>query len=694
MKRFIITPGRFLRPAFAVRAARIGLLLTGFLACGSAPDPHPERIPVGEVQGRVLPGDSGRAHRSPRIGETVTVRGVVHQILRWRTSSGHAAYGLMLQDLPAEADGDPLTSDGIFVYLGGVPELRRVPQGQHRVAVGEVITLRGVVSERHGQTELSDSTLLAVHKAGDLNRLLPPAVLTLSVSLEETQRILERHEGMRVALMPGAAAVSGSFPNDRNRDMQVWVTPQDNPVLRRENPAARRLFRGAHPLSGVPPEGRLDGHGMRLLLGSLGLFSGERDLDLPALTTGAVFPEPLVGGLQFAFGQYVLQAETAPAVVEGPSPRTWRIPAPEGGAERLRIATYNIENLYDFVDNPFHGCDFPGNSGCPGVREPWDFLPPSDAHYREQLRIVARQIVEDMESPHILLVQEIENQDIGWLTPDGIVFGKTDNADGQLDALQEMILKIEAKGGPRYASAANRNSGDARGITTAFLYRADLFTPVQPSAEHPVLGASPDFGIPGDPLPMAHEVVNPKAFNFLYTGEPDGEMNPCIFSRAVQVFALEDRQGRRLWLLNNHFSAIPGRRVERRTWQARVNARIAQRIMERYPEDGVIVGGDLNMFPRPDDPLDPPSDQLGPLYRAGLFNVADWILERAPENAYSYVFQGDANILDHFFLSPGLASRLVLATYLHLNADHPESFRADLPVRGSDHDPLLIELDW
>lgn len=665
--------------------------------CGQGAGPYPERLPIGAVQGRVEGDVSGLGHRSPLEGETVRVRGVVHQILRWTATAGHELTGVMLQDLPAEADGDPLTSDGLFVYTGGVLDLPVEGQGRQELAVGDVVTLRGVVNERYGQTELVEPVVLSHEGGGDVEALLPAAVLRLSVDLEETRRILERHEGMRVRLEAGAAAVSGSHPNWRNGDFQVWVTPQDNPVLQREQASARRLFRGAHVLSGVPAEQRLAGHGMRLLLGSLGIRGAEAGMRLPPMTTGTVFSDDLTGGLQFSFGEYVLQVDRMPAVRGGPSPRTWRIPAPAGQEERLRIATYNIENLYDFVNNPFHDCDFEGDAGCPGVREPFNYLPESAEHFRGRLRIIARQIVEDLESPDIILVQEIENQDIGRFTPEGVVYGDRDHADGELDALQELIVEIVALGGPVYASAVNRNSADTRGIVVATLYQADRFARIDAEADHPIFGAAPEIDIPGAALPMVAEVANPKSFNYLYTGMPDGDVtDAAIFSRAVQVLGLQETggEGRRIWLLNNHFSAGPGRRVERRTWQARVNARLAQRILELYPEDGVIMGGDLNQFPRPDDPLEPPSDQLGPLYRAGLFNVVDWIMERDPANASSYNFRADANVLDHLFLCPVWRERLVLATYLHINADYPEDFPSEPPLRGSDHDPLLIELDW
>ena len=62
----------------------------------------------------------------------------------------------------------------------------------------------------------------------------------------------------------------------------------------------------------------------------------------------------------------------------------------------------------------------------------------------------------------------------------------------------------------------------------------------------------------------------------------------------------------------------------------------------------VLFGGDLNVFPRPDDPFAPgdalfPSDQLGPLYdEAGMDNLWDELRRRAPASAYTYVFEGQA----------------------------------------------------
>ncbi|MCC5843923.1 MAG: hypothetical protein JJU05_06705 [Verrucomicrobia bacterium] len=669
------------------------LLLPALLAA----EPYPDRLPIGTVQGRVTNADDGLRHRSPLTGETVIIRGVVHQMLRWRASAGHELFGIMVQDLPAEADGDPLSSDGIFVYIGGEINLRTEDQGVSPLELGDIVTLRGVVNERFGQTELSEAVLLERRSGGDVDALLPPTPLELSIDPAETHRILERHEGMRVSLNPGATTVSGSFPNNRNADYQIWITPAENPNLAAPRAAERRLFRGPHPLSGVPEEHRLDGHGMRVVLGSLGLRgrTPEGDQRLPPWKTGTVFPGELTGGIQYSFGNYILQVEHLPEWRGGESPATWHLPVPEGSKDRLRIATYNIENLYDFVDDPFSDVDFHTNPGTGHVRPPFTYLHSSDAEYREQLRIVADQIIHALRAPQILMLQEMENQDIAVLTPDGMVFGTVNDADGELDAVQELILEIVAQGGPVYGSAVNRNAGDLRGIITAFLYCPDTFEPLPAEAGHPVLGENPDLPLNLRPFAMNAEVANPKAFNFYFEAEAPSDLS-SVFSRAVQVFGLREtaESGRILWLLNNHFSARPDQRTERRTLQADVNAAIAATLKKHFPEDGVILGGDLNHYARPDDPFWPPLDQLGSIYNAGMLNTYDWIIERDPANAYSYVFRAHAGTLDHLFLSPNLRERLVWASFLHINADFPDAPAGELPLRGSDHDPLLIELDW
>src|SRR6266508_3789128 len=54
-----------------------------------------------------------------------------------------------------------------------------------------------------------------------------------------------------------------------------------------------------------------------------------------------------------------------PTVTEGGDPEANHAPQAPDRATEYSIADFNVENLYDYRDNPFSGCDFTGNSGCP-----------------------------------------------------------------------------------------------------------------------------------------------------------------------------------------------------------------------------------------------------------------------------------------------------------------------------------------
>ena len=148
--------------------------------------------------------------------------------------------------------------------------------------------------------------------------------------------------------------------------------------------------------------------------------------------------------------------------------------------------------------------------------------------------------------------------------------------------------------------------------------------------------------------------------------------------------------------ISNHFSSTPQNRVGQRREQALYNARIIDALDEARPL--VITAGDFNVFPRPDDPYDPssplyPTDQLAPLYEHGLENLWDVELAEAPEAAYSYVFDGNAQTLDQQFVSPELFELLTEARTAHVNADYPQG-EEETDTRGlSDHDPMVSQYD-
>ncbi|MGA0369223.1 MAG: endonuclease/exonuclease/phosphatase family protein [Kiritimatiellia bacterium] len=664
------------------------------LSCRGA-EPYPDLLPIGLIRGEVPPAGDATQFRARLDQETVVIRGLLYQILCWRSSKGEDIYGGFIQNIAKDADGDPNSSDGIFVYMGRRPVLPADPQGDYHAKVGDLITLRGMVNERYGQTEFSDARVLQVQSGLDVNKLLPPVKLELPDALGDRQRLLEKLEGMRVMLSPGAVAVSGTHPQFRTYDSQLWVIPSDHPAARREDPATRRIYRPAHPLSTHTAK---EGHGKFLVIGSLGLPGKleNRDLFLPPVYAGAVLEDAVTGGIQYSWGEYVLLTEKIPDF-EGYEKPSSQLPKDEkSSAAHLRIAAYNVENLYDFVDDPFDDCDFQDDPGCPGSRFPLNYVPPSPEVFQARIRKLAAQIINDLHAPDILMIQEAEDQDIGRLQSGRMVYTEKNDADGQTDGLQELALEIMEQGGPAYEVLVDRDGADDRGIICAWMVRTERLKPVDPARVPEFFGREVQLPSGIEWLPVSREISNPKAFNAVFTGTPDNasEMT-AVFSRAVQVLLLEDVQtGERIWLQNNHFSSGPDRRIDRRKAQAGMNAELSQMIRALDPGALLIVGGDLNVFPRPDDPLDPPSDQLAALYEADLYNVIDRIMPEDPARAYSYIYQGVAGTLDHFFLSPQAKERLRFAAYLKLNAGAPETFPEFPPQRASDHDPLLIELEW
>ncbi len=668
------------------------LLAVPLVSC-RAQQPYPDVIPIGHVQGKLPEGANPERFRSPLRGEDVTVKGVIHQVLVWKNPDDSSHHGFFLQNLPDDSDGDPASSDGLFVYTGALLQLPYEGHPPYDVRRGDLVVIRGRVNERFNQTELADARVLNVTPGKDLDQALAPVELELPRSWAARQRVMETLEGMRVSFPAGAVTVVGTHPKPRMGDHEVWVVGHDHPVLEQKN-GTPRLFRSAHPLSVVPETISADDiHGDRLLLGSLGIQERMQNLDvrIPDVHAGSRFSGALTGAVHYAYREYRLHPETLPEI----TPATPRMPPLPKAAERdLRIASYNVENLYDFVNDPFDRCDFEGDAGCRGTRFPLNYVPPSEEVYRARLTRMAQQIVLEMASPDILLIQEAEDQDIARMEEGALVYGNENHADGAVDALQELALVIQETGGPVYKVVVDRDGADERGIICAWLYQEERFELLKPADAGSVLRASPGLSEDWEWMPMVKQSSNPKAFNAIYQGAPDSDPGQIgVFSRAVQVLALKDlRSGETVWTLNNHFNSRPDRKVERRRQQAAINAVLTSRILKDQPDALVIAGGDLNVFPRPDDPFDPPSDQLGPLYDAGLINVYDRIVKETPENGYSYIFRGVPNVLDHFFLSPATSERVGFAAYLKLNASAPEAMPDQPPLRASDHDPLLILL--
>jgi predicted extracellular nuclease len=646
----------------------------------------PTVLPIGTVQGSVPDSADGSTFTSPYVNQTVTVQGVVTEL----TFDG-GYHGFYLQNTAAEADADPNSSDGIFVFTSTFTDLKNgyVPQ------VGDDIRLTGKVSEHFDQTELGSATATKVGTG-----VVTPFAADPPDDAADAARYWERREGMQATVATGSVVDSPRHVYASSTDTELYVIAPDNPIALRADPYARRSFRDAHPLDDRP--GTFDdGNGYRILITDEGIKAADPSAQLPAVHTFQTIAAPVTGGVYYDFGSYSVSVATQPVVADGADPSQNDPPQAFDRSQGFSIANVNLDNLYDFRDDPFDGCDFAGNPGCPGVTPPFDYPPASDAEYQQRETEIAHQIVTDLHAPDVIVVAEAEDQDICTVQSWTLVCGTTNDADGKPDVLQELAIHIHQLGGPDYDAANDRDGADARGIVSAFLYRTDRVSILPAAASDPVLGSSPAVQYRGTPLDYDTQVQDPKALNAVLPSDVDvstGHDGTNVFTRAAQVAHFRiappvlGGSPSDVWVIANHFTSGPDTDIGQRREQAAYNAALVQAIQSGDPQAKVMVAGDLNDYPRPDDPIPPsaggPSDQLAPLYDAGLKDLYDTVLANDPSSAYSYVFQGQAQDLDHQFVTPSLFAGLQAVNEAHINSD----WTLDVPgdARGtSDHDPMV-----
>lgn len=690
--------------AYDPSALYTGLATDTFVGLGlpgdeEAEPPAPEVVTIAELQGTGT-GPTSRSPYAPPTGngagQEVTTSGVVTELSLARTSSGGSIWGFWLQTPDGSADADPATSEGVFVFTGSSATV-----DGHTPAVGDALTVTARAGEYFFATQLSsvsdvvvDGTAAAVPSAVEAD---PPA------DAVEAGAYWEALEGMQVRIPAGAVTTAGRSVFPGTADSEIWVIRGDDPLAQRADPYARRVFRDAHPLDAQP--GLFDdGNGQRILVGPQGVKAAAADSTalLPPVRTFSTLDAAAVGAVNYSFEKYRVELTAQPAFTAGADPALNGAPQAPDRATEWSVGNINVENLYDRRDDPTDGCDFTGNAGCTGVSPPFDYVPASDQVYADRLAGLSIQIRQALHAPDVVTVQEAEDQDICSVTEGALTCGGAEAGDGRPDTVQELALRIAADGGPTYAAASDRDGADDRGIHNAFLYRTDRVELPDASSDDAVLGSSPTVEYRGEALASNADVQNPKALNADLPGDVDtstGVDGSNVYTRAAQVGrflvfpeAVDQGQPVELWLVNNHFSSGPDGRIGQRTEQAAYAAALADAIDTASPGAGVMVAGDLNVFPRPDDPVPPPdgpSDQLAPLYEQGLLSLWDVLVEEVPAAAYSYAFEGQAQTLDQQFVVPGLLDVLVEQRVAHVNADWPAEHQPATGRGVSDHDPSV-----
>ena len=138
----------------------------------------------------------------------------------------------------------------------------------------------------------------------------------------------------------------------------------------------------------------------------------------------------------------------------------------------------------------------------------------------------------------------------------------------------------------------------------------------------------------------------------------------------------------------------------KRAAQAEFLAELMDDLQEETPRAAVVTVGDFNAFEVNDGYVDvmgaikgdpAPADEVvthaNDLIDPDLVNLVETITPASGQR-YSYVFDGNAQVLDHVLVTQSLTGKVRELQYARNDADFPESLRNDAtrPERISDHD--------
>jgi hypothetical protein len=302
------------------------------------------------------------------------------------------------------------------------------------------------------------------------------------------------------------------------------------------------------------------------------------------------------------------------------------------------ITTFNLYNLFD-ADRQT-AVKMNGEWLQPAPQKP--FLP-------IQLAKLSLAIQHELALPEIIAVQEVGSQAV----------------------LQQLADKVNEAAGTDYGAVSPPTS-DRRGIQIGFLYdrrRVELGQVYQLSGADVAAAFGSDSPNPGrEPL--------------------------------AGVFRIA---GQEITLINNHFKSnyIPEaqtaetkqllkRNMALRAAQARVVRDFVNTLLDANPTALVMVTGDFNTSKRggSQDALTAPVKILEG--RGDERPLTNLLPLKQDKFAYTFIWEGEYEILDHMLVSPALLERFVGVDVLHFNAAYAEAIWLDgkTAVRCSDHDPL------
>ncbi|MEU9592509.1 endonuclease/exonuclease/phosphatase family protein [Streptomyces sp. NPDC048193] len=563
----------------------------------------------------------GTTRLSPYAGKQVTdVAGTVTGVRGYGSSKG-----FWMQD--TRPDADPATSEGVFVFTSSTP----------KVAVGDAVTVSGTISEYvPGGTSSGNQSVTEITR--------PTVTVVSGGNAVPVATTVSARSVPRAYAPEGDPAANGSVDALPLRPATYALDYYESLEGMNVRVADARVVGASDPYTElwvtVKPWENADRRGGTVYgsygsqnTGRLQIQSLGKPADFPEATVGDTLAGTTAGPLDYnQFGGYTLVASEIGALRSG---GTERESTRAQSARELAVATYNVENL-----------------------------DPSDGTFAAH----ADAIVHRLKSPDIVSLEEI--QDNNGAEDDGTVAADV--------TVGKLIDAIVAAGGPRYEwrgiDPVDKADGGEPGGN---IRQAFLFNPERVSFTDRAAGdATTATGV---------AKVRGKA---VLTHSP-GRVDPAnaAWENSRKPLAGEFVfRGRTVFVIANHFNSKggdqgltaqyqpPARSSEtQRHLQAKAVNTFVKEILSAQKNADVIALGDINDFEF--------SGTAKILEDGGALWSAVKSLPRSER--YSYVYQGNSQVLDQILVSPSIRRGGHLSyDSVHINAEFPDQI--------SDHDPQVL----
>ena len=541
--------------------------------------------------------------------------------------------GFYMQD--DEPDADEATSEGIFVFTNSRPA----------VAVGNRVDVSGTVAEFRAGCE---PTCAESSSAFD------------NLTITELERVTIYPAGSTTPIEPTLVGAGGYEPplqvteDDALGNVEVGnvlFDPEEDGLDWHESLEGMLVEIAAPEVTGLRTSfGELPivsggAATLRTPRGGVVIQKGDMNPErfiledvlapTPTANVGDTLGESVVAIADYGFGDYLYYPTSAPVVTPGGIQREVTDPK---RANQLAIASMNVENL--------------------------DFLDP-----QSKFDELAAMVVHNLRSPDILAVEEIQDND-------GATAPAPTNAE---KTYGRFIEAIENAGGPEYDyrqidPGVGTDGGEVPGnIRVGFLFRTD--------------GELEFVDRPGATTNTANSVVEThKGAALQYSPGRIDPTNPAFNSSRKPLAAEFLWKDRTVFAIANHFNSkggddpLGGRfqppvesSTVQRHRQAAVVAGFVEDILEVDSRAAIAVLGDLNDFQF--------SRTLEILENAGLTNLMNTL---PAEEQYSYVFDGNSQVLDQILVSEELLTPAPEYDSVHVNAEFAD--------QASDHDPQIARV--